>query len=287
MQLHSGLFKMSTWILILLFISDLHIIEISAHKGRFYRIHIVSGTPAPPRKFPMAARLGHHSSTKNQTMWFCGGTLLSNQVVLTAAHCFYSDVGTVNIVRLGELVFDSNTDDAEPEDFEVLEIKAHPDFRYPILYNDIGVVRLRRQVTFSRYKRPACLPLNDGNQQDVFTAIGWGQKKFIELEPSKELMEVELRNYNQSCRRTMEANEELPNGYNAESQLCVGSPGHEDTCNGDSGGPLLIAHTGNGCQYQVMGITSVGVACDTPNIPSLYTRVHFYRGWILGQLALP
>ncbi|KAH8351304.1 hypothetical protein KR084_003208 [Drosophila pseudotakahashii] len=285
MQLLSGKCKIGTSILILLFIINLYFIEISAYRDGFVTTMVVGGIPAPPRKFRMAARLGHRSSGKNQTKWFCGGTLLSNQVVLTAAHCFYADVGAVNIVRLGELVFDSNRDDAEPEDFEVLKIKAHPDFRFPILYNDIGVVRLRRRVTFSHYKLPACLPSNDGDQLHVFTAIGWGQKKFVELEPSKELMEVVLRNYKQSCRETIEKNEELPDGYKAESQLCVGSPGHEDTCNGDSGGPLLIAYAGNGCQYQVMGITSVGIACDTPDIPSLYTRVHFYRDWIRRELA--
>jgi len=191
----------------------------------------------------------------------------------------------VNVVRLGELVFDSNEDDAEPEDFGVLETKAHPDFRYPVLYNDIGVVRLRRQVTFSHYKLPACLPLNDGEQIDFFTDIGWGQKKFDKFEPSKELREVELQNYKQSCGETNDTNEELPLGYKAESQLCIGSPGHKDTCNGDSGGPLLIAFSGNGCQYQVMGVTSVGIACDTPDIPSLYTRVHFFQDWIRRELA--
>ncbi|KRK04155.1 uncharacterized protein Dyak_GE10399 [Drosophila yakuba] len=91
----------------------------------------------------MAARLGHHSSRANQTKWFCGGTLISHH-------------GIVNIVRLGELVFDTDEDDAEPQDMEVLEIKAHPNFQYPILYNDIGLVRLRKQVTFGPYKMPAC-----------------------------------------------------------------------------------------------------------------------------------
>uniref|UniRef100_A0A6P4EZN1 Serine protease snake-like n=1 Tax=Drosophila rhopaloa TaxID=1041015 RepID=A0A6P4EZN1_DRORH len=243
------------------------------------------GVPAAPKEYTPAARLGHRSSAKNQTKWFCGGTLISDRVVLTAAHCFYSDVGSVNIVRLGELVFDSDKDDAEPEDFEVLERKAHPDFRYPVLYNDIGIIRLSGEVRYNRYKLPACLPLSGGDQLASFTAIGWGQKGFTQYEQSKELRKVVLQNYGQSCRRTTEPSEDLPEGYKADSQLCVGSPGHKDTCNGDSGGPLLISYTGDGCQHQVMGITSIGIACDTPEFPSLYTRVHFFRDWIKKELA--
>lgn len=78
----------------------------------------------------------------------------------------------------------------------------------------------------------------------------------------------------------LDENEDVPEGYKAESQLCVGSPDHKDICNGDSGGPLLVPHSGDGCQYQVMGITSVGIACGTPNIPSLYTRMYFFRDWV-------
>ncbi|XP_017084097.1 serine protease snake-like [Drosophila eugracilis] len=283
MQLHSGkIYKQMD--LSVIFISYLSFVQISVIPGKATGSTVVGGNPAPPKKYPMAARLGHVNPLENDTKWFCGGTLISHRVVLTAAHCFYSDVGSVNIVRLGELVFDSNTDDAEPEDYEVLESKAHPDFRYPVLYNDIGIVRLRKHVTFSVYKMPACLPLNNGEQLSFFTAIGWGQTEYDNFEPSKELMEVRLRNYNRSCRETTYPNEDLPEGYKAQSQLCIGYPGHRDTCNGDSGGPLLIAHTGNGCKFQVMGITSVGIACDTPNVPSLYTRVHSFQDWIIKEI---
>ncbi|XP_043656360.1 phenoloxidase-activating factor 1-like [Drosophila teissieri] len=245
---------------------------------------IEGGVAAASQEFKPAARLGHRNSTSNETMWFCGGTIISDRVILTAAHCFYSDVGSINIVRLGDLVFGSDKDDAQPEDFEVLETKAHPHFRYPALYNDIGLVRLRGEIRYNRYKLPACLPSSNGDISDHFTAIGWGQRKFSKFGQSRELRKVVLRNYGSSCASTFDANEDVPEGYKAESQLCVGSPDHKGTCNGDSGGPLLVPHAGHGCQYQVMGITSVGVACGTPNIPSLYTRVHFFKDWINAEM---
>lgn len=51
--------------------------------------HIIGGEPALPREFPHAARLGHRNY-KGQVEWFCGGTLISDRHVLTAAHCHYS-----------------------------------------------------------------------------------------------------------------------------------------------------------------------------------------------------
>lgn len=192
--------------------------------------------------------------------------------------------GPVNVVRLGELVFDSNKDDAQPEDFDVEKIMAHPNFHYPVLYNDIGLVRLNRDVVFNAYKIPACLPFSSGQQLRYFIAIGWGLQQLTHSQQSQELRRVDLQNYGQKCAQTTEPNEELPHGYDEPTQLCVGSPQHKDTCNGDSGGPLLIRHIGQGCAYQVLGITSVGIACDTPDIPSLYTKVYAYLGWIRSEM---
>lgn len=64
---------------------------------------------------------------------------------------------------------------------------------------------------------------------DNFTAIGWGQKAFSVFDQSRELRKVVLRNYGSSCVSSLDANEDLPEGYKAESQLCVGSPDHKDT----------------------------------------------------------
>ncbi|XP_017041605.1 serine protease snake [Drosophila ficusphila] len=245
---------------------------------------IIGGAPALPKEFPHAARLGHRDDDGSLD-WFCGGTLISNRHVLTAAHCHFSSQGSINIVRLGDLEFDTNTDDADPEDFAVQNFTLHPGYTHPAIYNDISVVRLARAVTFNEYKHPACLPFDDGRSTVSFIAIGWGQVEIVPRTENKKLQKVKLYNYGTRCTVTADRNEELPDGFNATTQLCIGSNEHKDTCNGDSGGPLVVIHKDYPCMYHVMGITSVGVFCDTPDLPAMYTRVHFYLDWIKQEMA--
>ncbi|KAH8268446.1 hypothetical protein KR026_007323, partial [Drosophila bipectinata] len=265
------------------------VIRKTRNKCKAYAPVIIGGAPAIPKEFPHAARLGHRDD-EGEVNWFCGGTLISNRHVLTAAHCVLSFEGAINIVRLGELEFDNNQDDAQPEDFGV-EGKpiVHPGYEHPVIYDDIAILKLDRNVTFNEYKHPACLPFEDGRKSNSFVAIGWGQTALVPRpgsESSKILKKVKLLNFRTRCQLTAEKNEELPNGYNASSQICIGSnePSH-DTCNGDSGGPVLTYHKDFPCLYHVMGITSVAVACDTPDFPGMYTRVHYYLDWIKQEMA--
>ncbi|XP_016952777.1 serine protease snake [Drosophila biarmipes] len=265
-------------------IENAPIIYKTLDKCTSYAPLVIGGGPALPKEFPHAARLGHREDN-GEVEWFCGGTLISNLHVLTAAHCLYSPQGSVNIVRLGDLEFDTNNDDADPEDFTVKNFTIHPGYNHPAIYNDIAVVRLGKPVTFNEYKHPACLPFVDGRSVGSFIAIGWGQLEIVPRTENKQLQKVKLYNYKTRCSMTADKNEELPEGYNATTQLCIGSSEHKDTCNGDSGGPVLIYHKDYPCMYHVMGITSIGVACDTPDLPAMYTRVHFYLDWIKQQLA--
>ncbi|XP_034488965.1 venom protease-like [Drosophila innubila] len=249
---------------------------------RSYTPLIVGGKPAEPKEFPYMARLGNRKSD-NQTDWFCGGTLITNHLVLTAAHCLFSGSGAINVVRLGELDFASDTDDAQPEDFGVNKLTEHPSYEHNILYNDIAIVQLDRGVRLNAYKLPACLPFEDGNRYNSFIATGWGHTKFAGVD-SRKLLKVKLNDFGSNCP-TADEIDELPNGFNSSTQLCIGSNERKDTCNGDSGGPVVVYHAEYPCMYHVMGVTSSGISCGIPNTPSLYTRVHFYLDWIKKEIA--
>lgn len=192
--------------------------------------------------------------------------------------------GDINRVRLGELDFATDSDDAKPEDFFVQQLIEHPDYDYGQPYNDIGLVMLSRSVKFDRYKHPACLPTFSSLQNsENFIAIGWGHTKFSG-ESSSHLQKVTLKSYSYAkCHWLAEGpdgRERLPKGLK-NSQLCAGSTEEKDTCQGDSGGPLLAQHQKYPCMYVVVGITSLGVGgCAIPNVPAIYTNVSYYLDWI-------
>ncbi|EDV92711.1 GH18680 [Drosophila grimshawi] len=262
---------------------DAPIVRKTIDNCRRYSPLIVGGKPADPKEFPPMARLGHRQ--EGNTAWFCGGTLISNRFVLTAAHCFDSEDGDVNVVRLGDLDFDSDKDDAAPKDYAVADNIRHPNFTSTELYNDIALVKLAEDVRFDQYKHPACMPFETGQNMDSFIAIGWGSTRLAGQSWSQ-LLKVKLdRIGDEVCRRVIEESDDYPLGFETSTQMCVGSSESKDTCNGDSGGPILVYHKDYPCMYHIMGITSAGIACGTPKIPSVYTRVHHYLDWIMTVMA--
>ncbi|XP_055384408.1 uncharacterized protein LOC129614047 [Condylostylus longicornis] len=240
---------------------------------------IVGGQLASSREFPHMALLGYGEDKKN-IKWACGGTLISERFILTAAHCINTRLGTPKHVRLGEL--DLNVDDDDSEDFEVEESIVHPDFKRLSKYNDIALVKLNRNVTFSPNKRPACLPVQHDSNATRSIATGWGKTEWAGS-GSEHLQKVTLKKFTESeCNKTYAAySNALPRGIQYETQICAGSKYEaKDTCQGDSGGPLQIYHTNEYCMYQIIGITSFGILCGSPGVPGVYTRVFPYNDWI-------
>ncbi|KAJ6636459.1 Serine protease snake [Pseudolycoriella hygida] len=242
---------------------------------------IVGGTEANVREFPHMALIGFEDG--NTIHWDCGGTLISEQFVLSAAHCFDSrDYGPARYVRLGE--HDLNRkDDGTVVDLRIIQSIPHPDYRYPIQYNDIGLFKLERRVELNGAIRPACLPEQSAVQTKSAIATGWGTVSWRGRQ-SNALLKVTLDMFTEAeCNRTYSSdiNRKLNRGILEESQVCAGSHKEEkDSCQGDSGGPLQIYHDTHHCTYTIVGVTSFGKACGTIGTPGVYTRVYAFLNWI-------
>ena len=229
--------------------------------------------------------MGGQPAEKNEYSWlvalafkfsdspFCGGSLISSNTVLTAAHC--EEAPAFFRVHIAE--HDVTTNDGEMR-IDVTQWISHPGYdafsanSYDL---DFAIVRLARDVTFSSTVSPICLP-NPRQNYDQREAVvaGWGTLESGGSSPNVP-HEVSLSTItNQQCI----TGTDYPPNLISVSMICAQGPG-KDSCQGDSGGPLM-AYEGGGRYFSVIGIVSWGFGCALPTAPGVYSRVTDQLQWI-------
>lgn len=232
----------------------------------------------------------------------CGGSIISKRYVLTAAHC----LKTRSTLRIDHVILGEHTrsteidcnifrgpnleeierDCADPaEQFKVESFVIHPDYNRPKFANDIGLIRLERDITWKYHIRPICLPVTPelrAKQFDRYVVTGWGTTE--NQTGSDVLLEAILpRVSNADCQQKMAENR--LNVALSDKQMCAGGEKLVDTCRGDSGGPLGFSSNYNGARFVQFGIVSAGVnTCGQKSVPGIYCRVASYMDWILENI---
>ncbi|XP_076296054.1 proclotting enzyme [Lasioglossum baleicum] len=233
-----------------------------------FRGRLVGGQPADPGEWPWMAALLRKRESR-----YCGGVLVTDRHVLTAAHCVHRYTPRDITVRLGEYDFSIAPEESGALDFAVSEIRVHPYFDRISYENDIALAKLHRPTVFNDRVWPVCLPPTGWtfeNENAIVT--GWGTG-YYGGPVSAILMEVGVPIWprDQCVRRFTRR---IP-----ETMMCAGAyEGGRDACQGDSGGPLLY-RLANG-RWVNAGIVSWGIRCGEPGRPGVYTRVNAYLDWI-------
>jgi len=232
---------------------------------------VVGGKPAAPHTYPWLVALFHGSKQ------FCGGSLIDDRHILTAAHC----VAKLTQSQMAGLRCVLGAHDLRRQDvgstisLPVGNVVYHKAYDANKLINDIAVLTLSSRVEFNNKIKPICLNADPSvpRPAEITRVAGWGS--LSEGRPQEKLpQEVNLQVWsNAECGRRF--GRIAPAGV-PPSYLCAGKEGR-DSCLGDSGGPQIVQHRG---AWRQVGVVSWGIGCGQGQFPGVYSRMSHFLPWV-------
>lgn len=198
-----------------------------------------NGVRALKHEFPHAVALGWTQSDTNNIIWACGGSLITEDTIMTAAHCtFNHERQAPDVVRLGDLNLLTDDEENKMQQFEVDSIIQHPD--YTPRYNDIALIKIKTRVNVTQYVIPACLwSTHDIPSKMNLEACGFGQIEYGG--PISSILNKVTLTYldTRSCQESYHGIRLLKDGLQDDIHLCANdlTGQNMDTC---EVGPCLL-----------------------------------------------
>ncbi|XP_049542443.1 chymotrypsin-2-like [Anopheles darlingi] len=199
---------------------------------------------------------------------FCGGSILNERWILTAAHCI-KEIDAADL----EVLAGTNNLKEGGQRYRVDRLFSHSRYNRPQFHNDIALVHLAAPIQFSskvksiEYSEQA-LPANV-----TVRLTGWGMLDVWGPSPTQ-LQTIDLRTLtNKDCKAKL-----MLNPHNVDiGHVCTLTKQGEGACNGDSGGPLVFGN-------KLVGVVNFGMPCAT-GMPDMFARVSYYHDWIRTTIA--
>ncbi|SDD90078.1 serine protease [Glycomyces harbinensis] len=233
-----------------------------------FEAQIIGGQPAEEGQFPWLVGLGSPGEGTPWERQFCGGSVIAEDVVLTAAHC-------VEDATAEDLVIFSGSVDLESDaivETAVADLHVAEDYNDPVAFaNDWALLKLAEPVDVE----PIALGAESA-ELDVLEVAGWGDTG-EEYPVVAEWVEVPFVS-DADCEAA------YPDEVDAASMLCAGdlANGGVDSCQGDSGGPIM---TPAGDEQVLVGIVSWGYGCAEAGNPGVYSEIAGFADAIDEVLA--
>ncbi|XP_025269906.1 uncharacterized protein LOC105251146 isoform X1 [Camponotus floridanus] len=211
--------------------------------------------------------------TKNK----CGGVLITDKYVITAAHCQPGFLASL-VAVFGEFDISGELESKRSVTKNVRRVIVNRGYDPATFENDLALLELESPVQFDEHIVPICMP-EDGIDFTgrMATVTGWGRLKYNGGVPSV-LQEVQVPIMeNAVCQEMFQTG-----GHSKlilDSFLCAGyANGQKDSCEGDSGGPLVMERPDG--RWFLVGTVSHGIKCASPYLPGVYMRTTFFKPWL-------
>ncbi|KAJ8687272.1 hypothetical protein QAD02_023066 [Eretmocerus hayati] len=239
---------------------------------------ITGGINASRGEFPHQVSLQYGFPPVIPVAHFCGGSIIKDRWVLTAAHCVRAVPNNAHIIVKAGKQFIYRDEQGE-QTIVVDRSFVHEDYKGNVGPFDIALLRLRRPFKFNEYIRTINLPKSQVIPQGKGVLSGWGSisTNHIDIMPDN-LQKVSLPIIDlDTCRRSFDQFSISAPVH--ETNVCTGPAGGLSACSGDSGGPLIRKHVKR--DPELIGIVSWGMTpCGLFGAPSVFVRVSSFIGWI-------